>query len=63
MAVEKILAYLNATQDLGITYERGSRSSSTVFADTSYASKATNRYLVFNFRGRSDAERRHDVCD
>ena len=46
VAVKKILAYLNATRDLGITYERGSRLSLVVFADADYASKATDRRSV-----------------
>ena len=31
MAVVKIIAFLNTTQDLGITYERGSRLSLAIF--------------------------------
>ena len=46
VAVEKILDYLNATWDPGITYERGSRLSSTVFADADYTSKATGRHSI-----------------
>ena len=46
VAVEKIPAYLNATQDLAITYARGSLLSLTVFADTDYASKATDRRAI-----------------
>ena len=42
MAVENIFAYLNATWDLGITYERGNYLTSTVFADADYASKVTD---------------------
>ena len=44
--VEKILACLNATRDLSITYERGSRLSLAFFSDTDYASKATDRRLI-----------------
>ena len=46
MAAEKTLACLNAMQDLGITYERGSRLSLTVFADADCASKATDRRSI-----------------
>ena len=42
VAVEKILAYLSSTRNLGITYKRGSRSSLAAFADADYASKATD---------------------
>ena len=41
VGVEKILVYLDAKRDLGITYERDSRLSLTVFADADYASKTT----------------------
>ena len=44
VAVEKTLAYPNATRDLGIMYESmGSRLSLTNFADADYARKATVR--------------------
>ena len=46
VGVEKILAYLNATRVLGITYERGSHLSLTVFADADYTSKAADRRLI-----------------
>ena len=46
VAAEKILDYLNATRDLGITYERGSRLSLTIFADADYTSKATGRRSI-----------------
>ena len=46
VAVEKILAYLNATRDLGLTYERGSRLALTVFADADYTSKTTDRRSI-----------------
>ena len=46
VAVEKTLAYLSATRDLGITYERGNRVSLTVFAYADYASKVTGRHSI-----------------
>ena len=46
LAAEKILAYLNAKRDLGITYERGNILSSVVFSDADYASKATDRRSI-----------------
>ena len=46
LTVEKIFAYIDATRDLGITYERGSCLSLTAFTDADHASKATNRRAI-----------------
>ena len=46
VVIEKNLAYLNATWDLGIMYEGGSRLFLTIFADADYASKATDRHSL-----------------
>ena len=46
VAVEQTVAYLNATRDLGIMYERGNRLSLDHFADADYTSKAAERRAI-----------------
>ena len=46
VAVEKALVYLNATRDLGVTYEMGSRLSLTAFTDTDCAIKEADRCSI-----------------
>ena len=46
VVVETIVANLNATRDLGITYERGSRLPLAIFVDTDYAKEVTGRFPV-----------------
>ena len=45
-AVRKILSYIAGTVDLGLVYKRGSSDVLTVYADSSYAPKATDRRSV-----------------
>ena len=45
-AARKILAYLNGTRTLGITYVRGSGLDLGVYVDASYADESTNRRSV-----------------
>ena len=47
MAVDEILAYLNATWDLSITYERSSHLSLPVFANADDVIKATDRHSIY----------------
>ena len=45
-AVIKILAYLNSTRDLGITYTNGEELSLSVYTDADYVSKETGRHSM-----------------
>ena len=45
-ATVKMLAYLNSTRDLGITYKKGEELSLLVYTDADYASKKTDRRSV-----------------
>ena len=45
-AVVNILAYLNSTRDLGITYKKGEELSLSVYTDADYASKETDRRSI-----------------
>ena len=45
-AAVKILAYLNSTWDLGITYKKGEELSLSVYTDADYASKETYRRSI-----------------
>ena len=45
-AVVKILAYLNSTRYLGITYKKGEELSLSVYTDADYASKETDRRSI-----------------
>ena len=45
-AVRNILSYIAGTVDLGLVYKRGSSNFLTVYADSSYAPKATDRRSV-----------------
>eukprot|EP00903_Cladosiphon_okamuranus_P018055 g16616.t1 len=53
-AIMRIMAYLNGTKDLGITYVRGSGLDLDVFADASYAD---NQVEAFNNRTSRDRRR------
>ena len=46
MEVIKILAYLNSTRDLGITYTKGEQLSLSVYTNADYASKETDRHSI-----------------
>ena len=45
-AAVKILAYLNSTRDLGITYKKGEELTLSVYTDADYASKETDRRSI-----------------
>ena len=45
-AAVKILAYLNSTRDLGITYKKGEELTLSVYTDADYASKETGRRSI-----------------
>ena len=45
-ATVNMLAYLNSTRDLGITYKKGEERSLSVYTDADYASKETDRRSI-----------------
>ena len=45
-ALLQILAYLNATRDLGITFQKEEKLSLSVYADTDYTRKETDRRSI-----------------